>query len=108
MTRRDIVSGIQEADEEVVGAADGDDDVADRAVERAAGRDTEPARLVHHLDNVFQLAGGDSPSISGMTIVTNPGNPTFSFPHVHTWGILPEKFRMWLSGAIDGPTNIPT
>ena len=66
MTRRDIVSGIQEADEEVVGAADGDDDVADRAVERAAGRDTEPARLVHHIDNVFQLAGGDSPSISGM------------------------------------------
>ena len=66
LTRRDIVSGLQEDDdEEVFGAADGDDDVADRAVERAAGPDTEPARLVHHLDNVFQLAGGDSPSVSG-------------------------------------------
>ena len=62
--RRNLIAGTQEASEEVLGAAG--DDVADRAVGRAAGRDPEPARVVHHIDDVLQLAGGDSPSLPGM------------------------------------------
>ena len=72
---RDVVIGIQEgaADhEEVVGALlVRGGHVADRAVERAAGADPEPARLVDHLNDVLQFAGGDASSATGTALSRN-------------------------------------